>query len=41
MRQKTRPLFRVLARIGYIVLGIVHIVIGVIAISVVTGGGWR
>jgi len=32
-------LFRVLARIGYIVLGIVHIVIGVIAISVVTGGG--
>jgi hypothetical protein len=31
--------FRVLARIGYIVLGIVHIVIGVIAISVVTGGG--
>jgi len=31
--------FRVLARFGYIVLGIVHIVIGVIAISVVTGGG--
>jgi hypothetical protein len=31
--------FRVIARIGYVVLGIVHIVIGVIAISVATGGG--
>ncbi len=31
--------FEILARIGYIVLGIVHIVIGVIAISIVTGGG--
>ena len=33
------PLFRTLARIGYVVLGIVHIVIGVVAISIVTGGG--
>ena len=31
--------FRTLARIGYIVLGVVHIVLGVIAISIVTGGG--
>lgn len=31
--------FRTIARIGYIVLGVVHIVIGVIAISFVTGGG--
>ena len=31
--------FRTIARIGYVVLGIVHIVIGVIAISVVAGGG--
>ena len=31
--------FEILARIGYIVLGIVHIVIGVIAISIVTGAG--
>ncbi len=31
--------FRVLARIGYVVLGIVHIVIGGIAISIATGGG--
>ncbi|MHC2999128.1 DUF1206 domain-containing protein [Microbacterium sp. HJ5] len=31
--------FRVIARIGYVVLGIVHIVIGIIAISVATGGG--
>ena len=30
---------RVLARIGYVVLGIVHIVIGLLAISIVTGGG--
>jgi len=33
------PVFEILARIGYIVLGIVHIVIGVITISTVTGGG--
>jgi hypothetical protein len=31
--------FRIVARIGYVVLGILHIVIGVIAISVATGGG--
>jgi hypothetical protein len=31
--------FRTIARIGYVVLGIVHIVIGVVAISFVTGGG--
>ncbi|BDV32329.1 DUF1206 domain-containing protein [Microbacterium terricola] len=31
--------FRVLARIGYVVLGILHIVIGVIAISIANGGG--
>jgi len=31
--------FEILARIGYIVLGVVHIVIGIIAISIVTGGG--
>ena len=31
--------FRVIARIGYVVLGILHIVIGVIAISIATGGG--
>lgn len=31
--------FRMIARIGYVVLGVVHIVIGVIAISLVTGGG--
>ena len=31
--------FRTIARIGYVVLGILHIVIGVIAISFVTGGG--
>ena len=33
------PAFRTIARIGYVVLGIVHIVIGFIAISVATGGG--
>jgi len=33
------PAFRIVARIGYVVLGILHIVIGVIAISVATGGG--
>lgn len=31
--------FRVAARIGYVVLGILHLVIGGIAISVATGGG--
>ncbi|WP_374316162.1 DUF1206 domain-containing protein [Microbacterium sp.] len=31
--------FRTIARIGYVVLGIVHIVIGVLAISITTGGG--
>jgi membrane protease YdiL (CAAX protease family) len=31
--------FRTIARIGYVVLGILHIVIGVIAISFVVGGG--
>ncbi|SFR94020.1 protein of unknown function [Microbacterium sp. cf046] len=36
--QNSTP-FRVVARIGYVVLGILHIVIGVIAISVATGGG--
>ncbi|MBW9110806.1 DUF1206 domain-containing protein [Microbacterium ureisolvens] len=33
------PAFRTIARIGYVVLGIVHIVIGFIAISVAMGGG--
>jgi len=32
------PVFRTIARIGYVVLGIVHIVIGAIAVSVATGG---
>ncbi len=31
--------FRTLARIGYVVLGILHILIGVISISIATGGG--
>lgn len=31
--------FRVAARIGYVVLGILHIVLGVLAISIATGGG--
>lgn len=31
--------FRTVARIGYVVLGIVHIVIGALAISITTGGG--
>ncbi len=31
--------FRVIARIGYVVLGILHILIGAIAISIATGGG--
>lgn len=32
-------IFRILARIGYVVLGILHILIGFIAISIATGGG--
>jgi hypothetical protein len=32
-------IFRVLARIGYVVLGILHILIGAIAISIAAGGG--
>ncbi|SDH57383.1 DUF1206 domain-containing protein [Microbacterium pygmaeum] len=32
-------IFRTLARIGYVVLGILHILIGVISISIATGGG--
>src|SRR5690349_9558354 len=36
--QGSRP-FRALARTGYVVLGIVHLVIGVIAISVAVGPG--
>ena len=31
--------FRTIARTGYVVLGVLHIVIGAIAISVATGGG--
>jgi hypothetical protein len=31
--------FRTIARIGYVVLGILHIVLGVLAISVANGGG--
>ncbi|MCY1716195.1 DUF1206 domain-containing protein [Microbacterium sp. SL62] len=31
--------FRVAARIGYVVLGLLHLLIGVIAISIATGGG--
>ncbi|MDP3949364.1 DUF1206 domain-containing protein [Microbacterium sp.] len=31
--------FRVLARIGYVVLGILHILIGAIAVSIAMGGG--
>lgn len=31
--------FRVLARVGYVVLGILHVLIGAIAISLATGGG--
>jgi hypothetical protein len=31
--------FRILARVGYVVLGILHILIGGIAISIATGGG--
>lgn len=32
-------MLRTIARIGYVVLGIVHIVIGIVAVSFVTGGG--
>lgn len=31
--------FRTLARVGYVVLGILHVLIGAIAISIATGGG--
>lgn len=31
--------FRILARVGYVVLGVLHLLIGVIAISIATGGG--
>lgn len=31
--------FRIAARIGYVVLGVLHILIGAIAISIATGGG--
>lgn len=31
--------FRIVARVGYVVLGILHILIGVIAVSIATGGG--
>lgn len=31
--------FRILARVGYVVLGILHLLIGFIAISLATGGG--
>ena len=33
------PAFRILARVGYVVLGVVHIIIGAIAISVAIGSG--
>ena len=33
------PTFRILARVGYVVLGVVHIIIGAIAISVAVGSG--
>jgi Domain of Unknown Function (DUF1206) len=33
------PAFRILARVGYVVLGLVHIIIGAIAISVAIGPG--
>ncbi|MCC2029664.1 DUF1206 domain-containing protein [Microbacterium sp. YMB-B2] len=33
--------FRVLARIGYVVLGLLHLLIGIIAISIATGGGGK
>jgi hypothetical protein len=31
--------FRALARVGYVVLGVLHVLIGAIAISIATGGG--
>jgi hypothetical protein len=31
--------FRIVARVGYAVLGVIHIAIGIIAISIATGGG--
>lgn len=31
--------FRVAARVGYVVLGLIHLLIGVIAVSLATGGG--
>ncbi|TQJ31336.1 DUF1206 domain-containing protein [Microbacterium sp. SLBN-146] len=36
---QSSSLFRALARVGYVVLGILHVLIGVIAISLATGGG--
>lgn len=36
---QSSTVFRTVARIGYVVLGVVHIVIGVLAISITTGGG--
>ncbi|MEJ1154523.1 DUF1206 domain-containing protein [Microbacterium marmarense] len=38
-KAQSSTIFRTLARIGFVVLGVVHIVIGAIAISVATGGG--
>lgn len=36
---RNSSLFRALARVGYVMLGVLHILIGVIAISIATGGG--
>lgn len=36
---QSSSVFRTVARIGYVVLGVVHIVIGILAISITTGGG--
>ncbi|WP_169581813.1 MULTISPECIES: DUF1206 domain-containing protein [Microbacterium] len=36
---QSSTVFRTVARIGYVVLGIVHIVIGVLAVSITAGGG--
>lgn len=33
------PAFRIAARVGYVVLGLLHLLIGVIAIGIATGGG--
>ncbi len=33
--------FRVAARIGYVVLGLLHLLIGAIAVSIATGGAAR